>query len=471
MAKEMTLGVHEWSAIEALAAFDRGDIEVARYADALLARCVAERALNAFISLDEDAVRAAARDADLERRHGRARPLAGLPIAVKDNIHVAGTATTAGTPGLANHRPPDDSALVAILRRAGTIPFGKTNMHELGGGFTSNNAAYGAVRNPYARDRITGGSSGGSAAAVAARLVPVAIGTDTAGSLRVPAALCGVVGFRPTSGRYPHAGIVPLTPIRDTAGPMARTVADVALIDGVVTGDYSPLAPVDLRGLRLGVARAYFYEGLDAEVSEVIEAELARLSNLGVELIEVDLPGVGDCALRCRPIIDREISVYLRRYLADTGAGVTLEDIVRRAASPDVQRLVDAPFMFEGGGVTDEAYRYALEYERPELQATFARCFADHRIAAIILPTTPFVARPIAGAPAACGVAAAPAPPYGRNTTPSSNAGIPGLSLPAALGKSGLPVGIEIQGPAGSDRRLLAVGAAYERSRGPFPPP
>jgi mandelamide amidase len=296
--------------------------------------------------------------------------------------------------------------------------------------------------------------------------VPIAIGTDTAGSLRVPAALCGVVGFRPTTGRYPSAGIVPLTPTRDTAGPIARNVADVALIDGVVTGDDEPLQTVDLRGLRLGVPRTFFYDGLEAEVSAVVETELARLTSLGVELIEVDLPGIEGFGLRCRPIIDREISVHLRRYLVDSGANVTLEEIVRRGAGADVRRLVDAPFMLEGGGVTDEAYRYALEHERPALQATFARCFSTHRLDAIVQPTTPCIARPIGNVES--GAAAAP---YGRNTIPSSIAGIPCLSLPAALGPGGLPVAIEIQATAHGDRRLLAIGAAYERSHDAFPAP
>ena len=206
-------------------------------ADALLARAAAHASLNAFITLEPDKVRAAAREADRKRAAGTSTgPLHGVPLALKDNLDTAEYATTGGTPGLAGNRPKRNAVIVQALLDAGAIALGKCNLHELAYGITNNNAAFGPARNPYAPDRIPGASSGGTGVAVAARLAPGGIGSDTGGSVRIPAALCGIVGLRPTTGRWSQAGIVPISHTRDTAGPMTRSVADCVLIDGVVTG-------------------------------------------------------------------------------------------------------------------------------------------------------------------------------------------------------------------------------------------
>ena len=218
---------------EAAAAIARGELSALAYAEALLACAAERRALNAFIHHDADGVRAAARAADAARRDGASLgPLHGVPLALKDNLDTAGMPTTGGTPGLRRHRPMQNAPVVQKLLDAGAIAFGKANLHELAYGITNNNGGFGAARNPYDAARIPGGSSGGVGAAVGARIVPAGIGTDTGGSVRIPAALCGIVGFRPTTGRWSTAGVVPISHTRDTPGPMARSVADCVLLDG-----------------------------------------------------------------------------------------------------------------------------------------------------------------------------------------------------------------------------------------------
>ena len=194
---------------------------------------------------------------------------------MKDNLDTAELPTSGGTPGLAGNRPKRNAAIVDKLLGAGAIVLGKTNLHELAYGITNNNAAHGPARNPYAPDRIPGASSGGTGVAVAARIAPGGIGTDTGGSVRIPAALCGIVGLRPTTGRWSQAGVVPISHTRDTPGPMTRSVADCALLDGVVTGGPVEAAPVPLKGVRIGVPRKHFWENLDPELEKICEGRCA----------------------------------------------------------------------------------------------------------------------------------------------------------------------------------------------------
>lgn len=241
------------AAAEAVAHIQAGDIKAEAYARALLDRANATRHLNALILLDGDQVMAAARQLDIERARGvPTRALHGLPVLIKDNINTASLRTTAATPALAENRPRLDAEIVMKLRDAGGTVFAKANMHELAFGVTSNNPKFGAVRNPYDPRMIPGGSSGGNAAAVAARLTPAGVGTDTGGSTRIPAALCGIVGFRPTIGRYPgrlNTDVVPISHTRDTPGPMARTVADVILLDAVMAGAPDPWRHLDRKSV------------------------------------------------------------------------------------------------------------------------------------------------------------------------------------------------------------------------------
>lgn len=454
----------ELGVAEAASALRTGAVTAAGFADALLARAASFAHFNAFISIDAARVRAAAEVADRQRRAGAPLgPLHGVPLALKDNLDTADQATTGGTPGLRSNRPTGDAAVVRKLREAGAVVLGKCNMHELAYGITSNNAAFGAVRNPYAPDRIAGGSSGGTAAAVAARLAPGGIGTDTGGSVRIPAALCGIVGFRPTVGRWPKQGIVPISHTRDTAGPMARSVADCALLDGVVCDDPSALASVPLKGLRLGVPRRHFWEGLDTELGRICEAALATLRAAGVTLVEVDLAEAAKLDGAAGFIIALyETPLDLGRYLAGHDGAPDFAALAAATASPDVSAILGG--MTGAAGPPEAAYRDAMEQQRPALQELYRRCFRDHDVAAVIFPTTPAPAAPI-GADTSVTINGVDLPTFTtfiRNCGPGSVAGIPGLNLPAGTTASGLPIGIELDGPAGFDRRLLAVGAALE---------
>ena len=457
----------EWTAAEAADAIRAGEISSVEYTEALLARCEAGRELNAFIGFDPDAVRVAATEAD---RRGADGPLHGVPLALKDNIDTRCMPTTAGTPSLRDHRPETDAPVARALFDAGALLLGKTNMHELAFGITTNNAWSGPARNPYDPSLIPGGSSGGTGVAVAARMAPAGLGTDTGGSVRIPAALCGVVGLRPSTGRYPQAGIVPISSTRDTAGPIARTVADCALLDGLLADDRAPLDRVAPDGLRLGVPRRPFYEDLDAELAETVEAALERLDELGVSLVEVDLPTVArHNEATSFPVALYEVVVGLTDYLTAGGLEIDLATLARSTTSPDVHGLLTG--LLGDSAMPEEVYRAARDTHRPALRAALARCFTEHDLAALVFPTTPLPARPI-GDDETVELLGDRVPTFAtfiRNTDPGSNAGLPGVSLPVGLTRSGLPVGLELDGPEGSDRRLLAVAAAIE-SAGPTPP-
>src|SRR5665213_1891349 len=320
-----------------------GDVTAEAYAAALLDRGVALARLNAFIARDRDAVLAAARDADVKRRGGGTLgALHGVPLAIKDNLDCVGYATTGGTPALRDHRPRHNAPVVQKLIDAGAIVLGKTNMHELAFGITSNNAAFGPARNPYDPTRIPGGSSGGTGAAIGARLAPAGIGSDTGGSVRIPAALCGIAGLRPSLGRWPRAGILPISHTRDTAGPMARTVADCVLLDAVVTGGNAVLAPHAATALRLGVPRKFFCEPLDDEVARLFEKFLGELRAAGATLIEVDLSAAQ--ALNGRPggpISRYEARHDIAAYLAGHGLDFGFDALVARIVSPDVKAILE----------------------------------------------------------------------------------------------------------------------------------
>ena len=282
--------LHELGVAEAAEAIRLGDIKAEALAEALLARAAAHKSLNAFIALEPDKVRAAARQADQQRASGAPLgPLHGVPLALKDNLDTVEYPTTGGTPGLAGNRPKRNAVIVQALFDAGAIALGKCNLHELAYGITNNNAAHGPARNPYAPDRIPGASSGGTGVAVAARLAPGGIGSDTGGSVRIPAALCGLVGLRPTTGRWSQAGIVPISHTRDTAGPMTRSVADCTLIDGVITGGPLEVASASLKGQRMGLPRRHFWENLEPELGRICEGTLKRLADAGVTLVDVNM--------------------------------------------------------------------------------------------------------------------------------------------------------------------------------------
>jgi mandelamide amidase len=463
------------SAVEAVGRMTRGEMTAERYAEALLARCQSARALNAFITLDPERVMADARARDKERRDGRpAGPLFGLPIPVKDSVNTRDYRTTAGTPALRNFHPKEDAPVVATLRAAGAIVLGKTTLHELSYGWTSNNLAFGAVHNPYDPTRIPGGSSGGTAAAIAARLAPLGIAADTEGSIRVPAALCGVAGFRPTTGRYPTTACVPISPLFDQVGPHARSAQDLALFDAVVAKDPVPLAAVDLRGVRLGVVRDYWFKELDADVERISTRALERLTDAGVVLVESALPNLQALIDHSTAQIqNHDVRLALPKFLKDYNAGVSFEDLIAQA-SADIRDTFKSDVLPGGKNfVTEEVYTTARDKVLPALRALFRDYFAKYKVDAIVFPAT-MVPAPLIGDEDMLNVNGRKISftiAISRNIDPGSTTGLPGLVLSAGLTPTGLPVSLEFDGPAGSDRRLLALGLSLERVLGRLPPP
>jgi len=361
---------------------------------------------------------------------------------------------------------------VQRLLDAGALILGKANMQELAFGPTSNNAAFGPVRNPYDRSRIPGGSSGGTAALVAARLAPAGLGTDTGGSVRVPASLSGVVGFRPTTLRWPQDGIVPISHTRDTAAPIARCVADCALLDGIVTGGPTSLAPINLEGLRLGVPRGHFWDDLDAEVEAILADALARLAAAGVVLVEGDMVDVAALdAAAGFPVALYEFVTDLDRYLAGHATGLDFAGVAAQVKSPAVKKVVDA--LLGPDAVPEAVYREALIKHRTALQDAYRRYFAERGVAAMVFPTTPLPAAKVGEDDTVLlnGKAVPTLATYIRNLGPGSAAGIPGLSLPAGMTSAGLPIGIAIDGPQGADQQLLTICLAIESALPRLPAP
>ena len=463
------------SAVDAVAAMSTGALTAERYAGALLERCARLKALNAFITLDPSLVLEQARDADRRRAGGEAPgPLHGLPIPVKDSLNTAQYATTGGTPALKGFRPPADAPLVATLRAAGAIVLGKTNLHELSYGWTSNNLAFGAVHNPYDPARIPGGSSGGTAAAVAAHMAPLGVAEDTEGSIRVPAALCGVMGFRPTTRRYSTVGAIPACSLFDQTGPEARSVADIALFDRVASGDMREIEALPLDGARFAVWRGYWFEGLDPEVERITRNAIATLRAAGAKIVEAEVPGLPELLAQTADlIVDHDVRLELAHYLAVNGAKLSFDELVARA-SPDI-RAIFAHEVMPGspGFVSQGAYETAVKVYLPRLRRIFKDYFAHTGAAAILFPTT-LVTAPRIGEESELTVGHRKMSfdvAIGRNIAPGSRTGLPGLVMPTGIAANGLPVSMEFDGPAGSDRTLLGLGLSLERVLGHVPPP
>ncbi|HXV07606.1 MAG TPA: amidase family protein, partial [Burkholderiales bacterium] len=426
-------------------------------------------------ALDRERVLEDARKADQKRTAGEASgALHGLPLPVKDSINIADYRTTGGTSALRAFQPRRDAAVMKPLRAAGAIVLGKTNVHELSYGWTSNNEAFGPVRNPYDRSRIPGGSTGGTAAAVAARMAPAGLAEDTMGSIRIPAALSGICGLRPTTGRWPQRGVIPISPLFDTVGPHARTVADLALLDAVVTGN-TRLAPMSsLRGVRLAVSPAYFLAGLHPETERVTQAALARLEEAGAQIVEAEVPELADMVNGMAFQIGLWDTVpSIRAYLKEQSLDMTFEDILEQMG-PGV-RWVFENFSLPGAQFfpTREAYENARKFLRPKIQETFRRYFRENDVQALVFPSALCPATRI-GEDAETewgGEKKQIFMVYSRNIAPGNCASLPGLVLPGGLTADGLPVGIEFDAPIGKDRELLGLGFALERALGPIPAP
>ncbi|MGW2463131.1 amidase family protein [Streptomyces sp. NPDC001761] len=459
----------------AAAAIRDGDITSESYAAALLRRARKNSDLNSFITMDESAVLTAARDADKARASGSRAPFLGVPIGVKDSYATRGLRTTLGVGALGSFVPAEDSDVVGSIRDAGGIVFGKVNLVEMSFGLTGHNSRYGQVKNPYSHDRVPGGSSSGSGASVAARLVPAALGGDTVGSIRVPASLCGVVGFKPTTGRWPRGGVAPVSHTLDTTGVLARSVEDCALIDQVVTED--AVAPRSgrsgLQGARFAYAPRQYMELIDPETEKHFDDALLRLRDAGAEVVEIDL-GEDFSSLADRltwNLFFRETMESVTEFLRQNNFPVSFDEIYN-GLKPELKEVWSHLVLPSGQGyLSRESYEATLSVERPELQRRLGEVFT-HGFDALLFPTTPCPA-PLIEHRARFEVAGEEVSELflAKNTVPASGAGLPGISIPIGLSAHGLPVGLEIDGAYGHDRELLDLARRMESVFGTLPAP
>jgi indoleacetamide hydrolase len=462
------------SASDAVSRMSQGDITVESYTQALLDRCEKLKSLNAFITIEPAKVLAAARACDKRRRAGRTLgPLFGLPIPIKDSVNTSQYPTTGGTAALRHFIPSRDAPIVSQLRDKGAIVLGKTNLHELSLGWTSNNITYGAVHNPYDPTRIAGGSSGGTAVAVSAGMAPLGLAEDTRGSIRVPAALSGVLGFRPTTGRYRTEGVIPLSAAFDQVGPIARTVSDLILFDSVLVGEPPAGRRQSLKGVRLGVVRDYWFADLDPEVTRITELAFRRLQDDGAEIVETTLPKLNELVDRTiGPMIAYDMKPALTRYLRRNAPGVRFDSVINQASKEVQDDYADLP-VDDPDYVSHGKYLAARDMYLPALRRAYVDYFARSGVSAIVYPTT-MITAPKIGEEDDIDIGGKKVhldDLLSRNISPSCSSGIPGLVLPAGLTNGGLPVSLEFDSPARSDRELLALGLSLERSLGQITPP
>lgn len=416
--------------------------------------------LNAFLPLDLDAgTQAAASDA--RRENGRAGPLEGLLVSVKDNVALDGAPTTGSSPLLKDHRVPE-GPVISRLRDSGAIFVGKTNLHELAFGITGDNAFTGPVLNPFDSTRVAGGSSSGAAVSVATGACAVAIVTDTGGSARVPAAFCGIVGFRPTTGRYPASGFLPLSPSRDALGVLARYVEDIRAVDTVITDERSGAERANLTGVRLGVVRA---APMDPAIADRFEQVLTLLTAAGVELVPVDIAPAISADDACGFLIAVYETARSMETLAKEALGLSLAEFASGIASPDVRALIASEAT--PNAIPGDAYRDAIDVHLPRLRKAYDDLLSG--VDALIHPTVPVLAPHIGQSMIDVGGTTMPAfPACSMLTRPDSMAGLPSISLPGGL-VNDMPIGVQLTGRPGQDAALLALAEAVERALPPRP--
>ncbi|HEX6649264.1 MAG TPA: Asp-tRNA(Asn)/Glu-tRNA(Gln) amidotransferase subunit GatA [Pyrinomonadaceae bacterium] len=436
--------------------------------------------LNAFLEIDREG---ALRRAEEIEQSGNAGALAGIPIAVKDNICVEGLQVSCGSKILGDYHPPYNATIIERLTNAGAVIIGKTNCDEFAMGSSNENSAFGPVRNPWDTTRVSGGSSGGSAASVAAGIVPVALGSDTGGSVRQPASLCGVVGIKPTYGRNSRYGLVAFASSLDQIGVFAREVEDVARVLGVMAGrdphdatsadvpvpDYSAALTGDLKGARLGFPRALFGKGLDEEVKTSVETVIDVYRELGAEIVDVELPHAGYAIAVYYIIATAEASSNLARY-DGVRYGFRAEETPelrqmyrktrQEGFGPEVKRRIMLGTYVLSAGYYDAYYRKAQQV-RTLIKNDFLDAFK--RCDAIITPTSPTPAFPIGEK------VDDPLAMYLNDiyTVTANLAGVPGISVPCGLSSDRLPIGFQLLGPYWSEPVLLKLAHGYEQAR-PF---
>jgi len=458
----------------------RKEISPREVIDALRARIEnVEPKIDAYLSIDFDAAAKEADKADVDL------PLGGVPIAIKDIINVKGQPCTCGSKILANYRSPYDATVIQKLRAAGAVPFGKTNMDEFAMGSSTENSSVKVTRNPWDFSRVPGGSSGGSAAAVAADAAFGGLGTDTGGSIRQPASLCGIVGVKPSYGRVSRFGLVAFASSLDQVGPLTKTVHDSALIMNAMAGhdpqdstslnepvpDYTKNLGRDLKGMRLGLPKEYMIEGIDPQVKSAVDTALKQLQSLGAEIVDVSLPHT-----------DYGIAVYYFLATAEASANLARFDGVRygyRAKDPkdlldhygrtrgegfgaEVKRRIILGTYVLSSGYYD-AYYVRAQKVRELIRQDFVKAF--EKVDAIVSPTSPVPAFKL-GERTADPLAMYLADIF---TNTGNLAGICGISVPCGLAKvngNQLPIGLQILGKSLDEARIFQIAHAYEQSTG-----
>ncbi len=455
-----------WSIAEAAAQLRRRKISPVELAQAALARIESlNPRLNAFITVTAERAMRDARTAEREMTRGKFRGLLhGIPITLKDNIWTSGVRTTAGSKFLRDFFPAGDAQVAKKLADAGAVLLGKTNLHEFAYGITTENPHYGPARNPWNTEYIPGGSSGGSAASLAAGIGFASVGTDTGGSIRIPSALCGIVGLKPTFGMVSCEGIIPLAVTLDHAGPLTRNVADAAIMLDAICEfcECGQRKPNFYRGLvavrgkkkvrdkfRLGWPRHYFFERVDEEVKAALEQAARVFEKLGAKIEEVVLPNIGDSVepstqiALAEALAYHEAQGYYPEHASDYG-----EDVRKRLEMGSAVRAVD--------------YLKAQQI-RERVREDFRQAFA--KVDAIIAPTTPIAAPHIGqGTAMVAGQSQSVRGALVRMNRPANFTGFPVISVPCGFTQSGLPIGTALHGPQWGEAKLLQIAFAYEQA-------
>jgi aspartyl-tRNA(Asn)/glutamyl-tRNA(Gln) amidotransferase subunit A len=458
----------------------RGEVSPVAVTEELLARIEAlNPGLNAYLTVDPEGARAQARDAEARLRRGEGTPLTGIPLGLKDVLITRGLRTTCASRILENFLPPYDATAVARLRQAGAVFLGKLNMDEFAMGSSTENSAFGPTHNPWRRGCIPGGSSGGSAAAVAADLCLGSLGSDTGGSIRQPASHCGVVGLKPTYGRVSRYGLVAYASSLDQIGPITKNVRDAALLLYYTAGhdprdstsvdapvpDYLEALGRDLKGVKVGVPREYFGPGLDPEVEAAVHRALDTLADLGAELLPVSLPHT-EYAVACYYIIaTAEASSNLARYdgvkYGFRAGGRNLLEMYAATRTqgfgPEVRRRIMLGTYVLSAGYYEAYYRKASQV-RALISRDFQQAFENCGL----------LATPVSPTPAFClgEKVEDPLTMYLSDifTISANLAGIPGISVPCGFTAAGLPIGLQLLGPPFGEAVLLQAASAFEQA-------
>ncbi len=415
------------------------------------------RELNVFINVDPNRFPSEPAPVPAPDDWPDEQPLRAVPYVTKDVVNTGVFPTTAGSPALSDHEPANTSPVIERLNDAGAVLYGTTNLHELSFGITSNNAHTGPVRNPVDPDRSAGGSSGGTAAAIALGLAQFGIAADTGGSARIPAAFCGIYGFRPSHGRYSASGVVPISPTRDTLGVMADSVATIASVDAVITGDntWQPDRFHDLAGLRIGVPGEIFGQAADPVVAAACTHAKHQLAAAGVELVAVDLAQAQAITEEISmPLCLAEFPIALQEYLVSGGSELSVAQVAEQVASRDVRAVLDVAMDYEHNTPEDQA---RLAERRSEGQRTYAAALAEAEVGFVLYPTTPATAPELTddGTTEHLGQRVDAFTLHTAHAHLAGCLGFPAVSVQAR--STGLPVGLDLAAGFNQDRTLLAL--------------